>query len=105
MAGDRLLDSRDLAQPEWTIFREYPLTSELLAVSHAWHRTTADAVIIASKGAPEAIADLCHLSPDQRAQLGTRSQTARITGLAGAGRGKGKLLIRHAAANPSAACA
>jgi len=87
VTGDRLLDSSELPQPDWFIEREYPLTAELLAVSHAWHRGADGAVIIASKGAPEAIAELCQLSPERRAQLGkevTRlaSQGLRVLGVA-----------------------
>ncbi len=80
VAGGRLLDSSELPQLEWSIGREYPLTPELLAVSHAWQRTADDAVVIASKGAPEAIAELCHLSPERRVQLGKE-----VTGLASQG--------------------
>ena len=87
VTGDRLLDSSELPQPDWFIEREYPLTAELLAVTHAWHRGADGAVIIASKGAPEAIAELCQLSPERRAQLGkevTRlaSQGLRVLGVA-----------------------
>jgi P-type Ca2+ transporter type 2C len=87
VAGDRFLDSRELPQLEWSIGREYPLTAELMAVSHAWQRTADAAVVIASKGAPEAIAELCHLSPEHRVQLGIEvaglaSQGLRVLGVA-----------------------
>src|SRR6266487_876648 len=50
--------------------REYPLTPELLAMSQAW---TADDGTrhVAAKGAPEAIAGLCHHGADETAELGT----------------------------------
>ncbi len=87
MAGDRLLDSREVSQPEWSMQLEYPLTPELLAVSHAWRRTTDGAVVVASKGAPEGIADLCHASPERRARMGEEvrrlaSQGLRVLGVA-----------------------
>ncbi len=68
-AGDRALGRTEHLHPEWTLLREYQLSPGLLAVSHAWRTGTADEVAIASKGAPEAIADLCHLDAEHRAAL------------------------------------
>lgn len=48
--------------------RHYPLTSGLLAVSQAWERPDGSR-FIASKGAPEAVADLCRLSGERRDAL------------------------------------
>jgi Ca2+-transporting ATPase len=45
----------------WTLVQEYPLSPELLAMSNVWRSPDGDRYIIAAKGAPEAIADLCHL--------------------------------------------
>jgi Ca2+-transporting ATPase len=52
----------------WTLHRQYPLSPELLAVSHVWGGDDEDHVI-AAKGAPEAIADLCGMAGDDRARL------------------------------------
>jgi soluble P-type ATPase len=52
----------------WTLHRQYPLSPELLAVSHVWGGGDEDHVI-AAKGAPEAIADLCGMAGDDRARL------------------------------------
>ncbi len=46
---------------DWRFLREYPLSDGLLAMSHAWESTDGESLVIAAKGAPEAIADLCHL--------------------------------------------
>jgi P-type Ca2+ transporter type 2C len=51
-----------------TIVKEYPLTRALLAQSHVW-RTPSGEILIATKGAPEAIIELCHLDPDEEARL------------------------------------
>ncbi|MEI8347063.1 MAG: cation-translocating P-type ATPase, partial [Pseudomonadota bacterium] len=73
---------------EWTMVQEYPLTPELLAVSHVWARKTGENLrMIASKGAPEAIADLCHLTPQERESLAKEvvdlaSQGLRVLGVA-----------------------
>jgi len=50
---------------DWPLARQYGLTPELLAMSQAW-KTDSGVIEIASKGAPEAIVDLCHLSKLQR---------------------------------------
>lgn len=52
----------------WTLVTEYPLTPALLAVSHAW-RIADTAGLVATKGAPEAIAELCRLDPSTRAAV------------------------------------
>ena len=47
----------------WTLERHYPLDPSLLAMSHVWGNGQAgEARLIATKGAPEAIAQLCGLS-------------------------------------------
>ena len=78
-AGDHLLVGSEHLHPGWSLAREYPLVPDLLAVSQAWQTGSADEVVVASKGAPEAIADLCHLSPTARASL-TQDVTALASG-------------------------
>ena len=51
------------------LVREYPLSAALLAVSHAWQASPTGPLPIASKGAPEAIAELCQLSAEERGVL------------------------------------
>ena len=53
-------DQRDHLHPRWPLLREYPLQSTLLVFSQLW-RDEHGQPQIAAKGAPEAIADLCHL--------------------------------------------
>jgi Ca2+-transporting ATPase len=49
---------------DWELYLEYPLSRELLAMSNVWRSRTGDEYIIAAKGAPEAIFDLCHLGEE-----------------------------------------
>jgi Ca2+-transporting ATPase len=63
--GDRLLSETEHLHDDWTLVREYPLSQELLAMSHVWASPDSQEYVIAAKGAPEAIADLCHLSEVQ----------------------------------------
>jgi Ca2+-transporting ATPase len=79
---DRAL--RELADAElpgrhggWALVREYPLSRELLAVCHLW-RPPGGEPLVAAKGAPEAIAGLCHLAPEALAEL--RDRAAELTG-------------------------
>ena len=47
----------------WTLVHEYPLGQELLAVTHVWEPNMGGPRVVATKGAPEAVVDLCHLPP------------------------------------------
>jgi Ca2+-transporting ATPase len=80
-AGDRLLEGSEHLHPDWSLAREYPLEPGLLAVSQAWQTGNGDAVVVASKGAPEAIADLCHLAPAERTRLSNEVAALASTGL------------------------
>ena len=51
----------------WTLVREYPLSPRLLAVTRVWAPAENESYIVATKGAPEAVADLCHLEGAARA--------------------------------------
>ncbi len=73
--------------PGWSLIREYPLSPDLLAVTHAWQRADEGSTVLASKGAPEAIAELCRLSAQRRAVIAGRvselaSRGLRVLGVA-----------------------
>jgi P-type Ca2+ transporter type 2C len=53
----------------WPLIEEYPLSREIMALSNAWETADGQGYIVATKGAPEAIADLCHLSPNEKDEL------------------------------------
>jgi Ca2+-transporting ATPase len=81
----RELGTKRLARTEhlhenWNLVQEYPLSPELLALSHVWKSPDGRAVMIASKGAPEAIVDLCHWDGPRR-----RNLLQRATEMAGEG--------------------
>jgi P-type Ca2+ transporter type 2C len=78
--GDRSLADTEHLHPQWQLEREYPLTPELLAMSHAW-RDADGTSTVAAKGAPEAIADLCHLAPDAAAEWMQRVPALAAQGL------------------------
>ncbi len=59
----------DHIHQEWVLQREYPLTKDLLAMSYAWRIASEAKLLVAAKGAPEAIMDLCHLSDHQSKRI------------------------------------
>jgi Ca2+-transporting ATPase len=65
----------------WQLVREYPLSETLLALSDVWRSPDLSEYVIAAKGAPEAIADLCHLSPAELAKITEQVEVATEGGL------------------------
>ena len=51
---------------DWRIAHEYSLSAELLAMCHVWQGGDESAQVAATKGAPEAVVDLCHVDPVRR---------------------------------------
>ncbi len=68
--GAALLAGTEHLHRTWTLVREYPLSPELLAMSHVWRATEGERWVVAAKGAPEAVADLCHLGAAELRALG-----------------------------------
>ena len=76
--GVKFLAKTEHIHEDWELLREYPLSREMLAISQVWKSRTNDDFMIAAKGAPEAIADLCHFTPEQKSELAGRiDQLAR----------------------------
>ncbi|HXN07816.1 MAG TPA: HAD-IC family P-type ATPase, partial [Nitrospiria bacterium] len=51
---------------DWILEHEYSLGTELLAMSHVWRSPDGGSFVVASKGAPEAMIDLCHVNESDR---------------------------------------
>lgn len=69
--------SQTMPGSDWKLVRSYALRPDLLAMSQVWKAANVlGDFVVAAKGAPEAIANLCRLEPDARAAL-TRSVDAR----------------------------
>ncbi len=69
--GGRTLENTEHLHADWELVREYPLSEKLLAMSHVWRAKDGIGYVIAAKGAPEAIADLCHFTPKREKELKT----------------------------------
>ena len=75
--GNERLARTEHLHDDWVLVREYPLSNSLMALSHVWKSPDGNEYVIAAKGSPEAIADLCHLDEDRR-----RGLSAAIEGMA-----------------------
>lgn len=85
--GGRTLTGTEHLHPKWKPVREYPLSPGLLAVTHIWQSSERSALVVATKGAPEAVFDLCHLEPVEaetwRARAGRMAEDGlRVLGVA-----------------------
>jgi Ca2+-transporting ATPase len=66
---------------DWQLVQEYPLSQKLLAMSNVWISPNGEDYIIASKGAPEAIFDLCHFDSEKVKELSVHVQAMAQEGL------------------------
>ena len=62
----------------WTLAHSYPLSPAQLSVAHVWQPHGGDEHVVAAKGAPEAIAELCALDAAQRAAI--HAQVVKMAG-------------------------
>jgi Ca2+-transporting ATPase len=88
--GGRTLANTEHIHKDWELVREYPLSENLLAMSHVWRSPEGHHYVIAAKGAPEAISDLCHFSPERMEALRNEinamaDRGLRVIGVAQAG--------------------
>ncbi|MFA5063761.1 MAG: cation-translocating P-type ATPase [Candidatus Omnitrophota bacterium] len=67
--GEFYLSNSEHIHKNWKLIREYTLSKKLLALSHVWESPDKQNYIIAAKGSPEAIYDLCHLSSERKNKL------------------------------------
>ncbi len=93
------LGATEHVHPDWEWVREYPLSPGLLAVTHAW-RAGGGRTVVATKGAPEAIFDLCRLDPSTRADWSRRAQLMAADGLRVIGVARAKHLGDGVLADP-----
>ncbi|AFY92373.1 cation-translocating P-type ATPase [Chamaesiphon minutus] len=90
--GDRSLANTEHLHNDWMLLKAYPLSPDLLAMSHVWQSADGKKYEIATKGAPEAIADLCHFTPQQQQLLATQVSEMAAQGLRVLGVAKASLL-------------
>jgi Ca2+-transporting ATPase len=79
--GNYYLSGTEHLHDDWALVREYPLSNTLFALSRVWRSRDGEDYVIAAKGAPEAIFDLCHFNEAQLSQLSERVITLANEGL------------------------
>lgn len=94
--GQQLLAGTEHLHAEWTLIDDYPLSPEMLAMSRVWQSPDQRDRLIAAKGAPEAIVDLCHMDAHQAALVAAQVRSMardglRVLGVAQATFGVGSL--------------
>nr|WP_315229985.1 cation-translocating P-type ATPase [uncultured Albidiferax sp.] len=80
-AGAQLLARTEHLHADWALVEDYPLSPAMLAMSRVWQSPDQQAYLIAAKGAPEAIVDLCHLPIEQRAPIAQQVAAMAADGL------------------------
>jgi len=78
---EKYLSNTEHIHNNWKLVKEYSLSKRLLALSHVWQSKNKEGYVIAAKGAPEAIADLCHLSQTEVKQLEVQINEMATKGL------------------------
>ena len=80
-AGQHWLQGSEHLHADWTLVSDYPLSRELLAMSRVWRSPDCRELLVAAKGAPEAIVDLCHLPPAQGQRIADQVAALAADGL------------------------
>ena len=94
--GKFFLSNTNHLHDNWKLVKEYPFSGNILALSHVWESGDGDRYVVAAKGAPESIADLCHIDTAAKDRLLGRMKPLlenglRLIGVAVAGVAKDKL--------------
>ena len=89
--GKLYLKGTEHIHKNWEMIKEYPLSKELLAMSRVFSSKETKEKIIATKGAPEAIFELCHLDAKEKKRLSQAVEELASDGLRVLGVAKAKI--------------
>ncbi|MBI2792939.1 MAG: cation-translocating P-type ATPase [Gammaproteobacteria bacterium] len=81
LLGKQYLNETEYSHSDWELVYEYALTPELPAMSRIWKIDNAEHYVIAAKGSPEAIMDLCHVSSDDKQKISSVLKNMAENGL------------------------
>lgn len=79
--GQHFLRNTEHLHRDWTLVHDYSLTPQLRAMSHVWETVDDDSHIVAAKGSPEAVVDLCHLDTPGQAHIVAAVEAMAAAGL------------------------
>ena len=80
-AGQRQLAGTEHLHADWTVVDDYALSPDMLAMSRVWQSPDRQDRLVAAKGAPEAIVDLCHLDRPQHDRIARQVSEMASAGL------------------------
>jgi len=93
--GERFLADTEHLHRDWRLVKTYALSPELRAMSHVWAAASDGAQMVAAKGAPESIVDLCHLDDLCKARIGSVVDELAAQGLRVLAVARGSFLSQH----------
>ncbi len=79
--GEKTLVNTEHLHNDWSLVQEYPLSKNLLTMSRVWKSPDSKNYVIASKGAPEAVFDICHLGEETARRLCEQINSMAAEGL------------------------
>ena len=79
--GEKYFQDTEHIHADWVMEKEYSLSQEMLAMSRVYNSTGTKGKIIAAKGAPEAIFDLCHLNLNKKGKYEKAVTEMALAGL------------------------
>jgi Ca2+-transporting ATPase len=79
--GTQFLAQTEHLHRDWRVVQTYALSPELRAMAHVWAAPAGGAYVVAAKGAPEAVVELCHLDAPARACIAAAVDALAADGL------------------------
>jgi len=79
--GEQFLVQTEHLHRDWRLVQTYALSPALRAMSHVWSAPEGGTQVVAAKGAPEAVIDLCHLDAAVQARIAAGVDVLAADGL------------------------
>ncbi len=79
--GEHFLADTEHLHRDWTLVHDYGLNPALRTMAHVWKAVDSEVFVVAAKGAPEAIIDLCHLDAAAQSSIAAAVEAMAAEGL------------------------
>ncbi len=79
--GEQFLAQTEHLHRDWRLVQTYALSPALRAMSHVWAAPEGGTQVVAAKGAPEAVVELCHLDPATQSRIAAAVDVLAADGL------------------------